>query len=307
MARGLAERPPACAEHPHHDAVDHCDECGRRFCGDCLVRGRPQLLCRGCWDTAPEREARAARARHPLYRRLDAMRANRASVVAGSIIVGVLALMALSGAAQVLSPTYRAQVGQAVGAVSAFGAVARAPSAPAAGGGSGVAGMAPARLPTLVLPPCCGAGAMAEQLPGSNGGALIDGVVGPTAPVWRSTPGFTTADLRLKVRNTTLAGRVVFAHSRAAPPETWAKDVEVWISLGDDWGDGTDAVRVGQWTLAQTTDAQAFAFPPARIASARVRILSNYGSADYVSLAEIAVLGAGDGTRTASSSASGPG
>jgi hypothetical protein len=145
---------------------------------------------------------------------------------------------------------------------------------------------------------------MAEQLPGTDGAALIDGMIGPTVPAWRSAAGFTTADLRLKVRNSAPAGWVVFAHSRAAPPETWAKDVEVWISLGDDW---TEAVRVGQWTLAQTTDVQAFAFAPARIASARVRILSNYGSADYVSLAEIAVLGAGDGTRTASSSVSGPG
>lgn len=287
MARGLAERPPACAEHPHHDAVDHCDECGRRFCGECLVRDRPQLLCRACWATAPAREARAARARHPLYRHVDAIRENRASVIAGTVIVGVLALLGLSGGAQVISPGYRAQVGQAVSRVGALGAPSRGAPAPGNTGSPGAAGQFTERVPTLVLPPCCGSGAMAEQLPGTNGGALIDGIVGPGAPAWRSTPGFTTADLRLKVRNTTPAGRVVFAHSRAAPPDTWAKDVELWIALGDDW---TDAVRVGQWTLSQTTDPQEFPFPATRIGSARVRILSNYGSADYVSLAEIAVL-----------------
>ncbi len=219
------------------------------------------------------------------------MREHRASVVAGSMIVGVLALMALSGAAQVLSPAYRTQVGQAVGAVSALGATGRGAPAPVAVGGASAAGAAPTRLPTLVLPPCCGAGAVAEQLPGTDGGALVDGMVGPTVPVWRAPTGYTTADLRLRVRDTTPAGRVVFAHSWGphgeAPPETWAKDVEVWIALS---ADGADAIRIGRWTLAQTTDAQEFPLPPTRVASARLRILSNYGSAEYVSLAEFALL-----------------
>ncbi len=284
MARGLAERATACTDHPHRDADDHCDECGRPFCAECLVRGRPQLLCRSCWASAPEREARAARARHPLYRRLDSIRANRTSVVAGSIIARVLGLLALSGAVQVLSPAYRGQVGEAVGAV---GAVRRAGAAPVAVSGVGVGAAPAARVPTLILPPCCGQGGVAEQIPGTGGSALVDGVVGPTAPVWRSPQGFTTADLRLRVRDSAPAARVLFAQSTAAAPETWAKEVEVWISLNPD---GADAIRVGQWTLVPTTDAQAFPFAPAPVASVRLRILSNYGSAEYTSLAEFAVL-----------------
>jgi len=47
---------------------------------------------------------------------------------------------------------------------------------------------------------------------------------------------------------------------------------------------------MGQWTLAQPTDLQTFPLPPTRVASARLRVLSNYGSGEYVSLAEFALL-----------------
>ncbi len=105
--------------------------------------------------------------------------------------------------------------------------------------------------------------------------------------MWQSPAGFTTADLRLRVRDTSPTARVLFAHSTAAPPETWAKDVEVWISLHPE---GADSIRLGQWTLAQATGAQEFPCPPTHVASVRLRVMSNYGSSEYASLAEFALL-----------------
>lgn len=283
MVKVQAAPPVGCAEHPHRESADHCDECRRGFCGECLVRGRPQLLCHRCWGTAPQREALAARRRHPLYRRLDALRAHRASVVAGGVIAAVLTLLAASGAAQVLSPAYRTHIGEAV-AATRRGVPAGAPAEPRP---AGAPGATLARVPTLIQAPCCGQGATAEQIPGTNGGALVDGIAGPLAPVWQSPAGFTTADLRLRVQDTSPTARVLFAHSTAAPPETWAKDVEVWISLHPD---GADPIRLGQWTLGQATGAQEFPCPPTRVASVRLRVVSNYGSSEYASLAEFALL-----------------
>jgi len=283
MARALAARDAACAEHPHRDALDHCDRCGRRFCADCLVRGRPQLLCRACWDAAPEREARAARRAHPLLGRLDRLREHRASAVAAACIAVVLGLLALSAAAQVASPSYRREVGAAVDAVLRPGSRSgsSAPPAPAAG--------APAatRVPTLVMPFFGSASGIAEQAPGANPSALVDGQTGAASPVWRTPPGFTTAELRFRVRDATPAARVLFAHSEAAPRETWAKDVELWVSLWPGW---TEEIRVGTWALAATTDPQEFSVPATRVASARLRVLSNHGGAAETSLAEFALL-----------------
>lgn len=83
---------------------------------------------------------------------------------------------------------------------------------------------------------------------------------------------------------------MLFAHSRAAPPESWAKEVEVWVALSFDGLERPDAIRIGRWTLAQSTDAQTFPIPPTRVAGARLQVLSNYGSPEYTSLAEFALL-----------------
>ncbi|MBI3974545.1 MAG: hypothetical protein HY332_24985 [Chloroflexi bacterium] len=80
---------------------------------------------------------------------------------------------------------------------------------------------------------------------------------------------------------------MLFAQSEAEPPETWAKEVEVWISSTDDESQMT---RAGRWTLAQTAEPQEFGFARATVRRVRLRILTNYGSAAYTSLDEFALL-----------------
>lgn len=38
----------ACAGHPHAAAERECPQCGRPFCGDCLVEIAGLVLCGGC-------------------------------------------------------------------------------------------------------------------------------------------------------------------------------------------------------------------------------------------------------------------
>jgi hypothetical protein len=85
-----------------------------------------------------------------------------------------------------------------------------------------------------------------------------------------------------------LASKVIFALSRDAPPETWARDVEVWLGADPD---APETLRAGRWTLEQTTEPQAFSFGRTPVRSVRLRVLSNHGGAEYTSLAEFALLG----------------
>ena len=129
---------------------------------------------------------------------------------------------------------------------------------------------------------------------GDNLPALVDGQTDPSAPVWRSASGQLPIDLQFAAGETArgrpvpaLAGRILFAHSTAAAPETWAKDVEVWVSLTPEQD---DPQLLGRWTLDQRTGPQVFAFPRQPMWALWLRILSNYGSAEFTSLAEFGLL-----------------
>lgn len=126
--------------------------------------------------------------------------------------------------------------------------------------------------------------------PGTDLLALTDRRAGAAAPLWRSARGRVTADVHLITGGgAVLAGRVFFAHSATAPPETWAKEVEVWASPSLDAGAAT---VVGRWALTQMTAPQVFAFPRRQVHTVRLRVLSNHGSPESTALAEVALLAA---------------
>jgi hypothetical protein len=162
----------------------------------------------------------------------------------------------------------------------------------------------PTRVPTLLRypqpllgpPPAAssdGAGAAAAAALA----ALVDGRAAEGAPVWRSADGrlpvelqFTAGEFGRSGPVPAYAGAVLFAHGAAAPPETWARDVEVWASPTAELN---DARRAGSWTLRQTTEPQVFSFTRRRVHMVWLRILTNHGSPEYTSLAEFALLPAG--------------
>ncbi len=99
MGRGLTRRPLACAEHPHHPAVDRCDACRRAYCPDCLVRQGPRLLCATCQRLEAQWHAQAAARRSPRARVRRAGRRVRQALhfLPASLLV-VLGFGALGGA-----------------------------------------------------------------------------------------------------------------------------------------------------------------------------------------------------------------
>ncbi len=287
MGRGLVQRPPSCVVHPHRPATDRCDECFGRFCTECLVRGGPLLRCQSCAAAAQLRALEAARRWELAYhvgRLRHTIGQARGALAA---VVGIAAGIALVGrlsVAQFTEPGDRMVLGTPVGR----GVLARwlldperqgAPPSPAVP----TPAPGPTRIPTLLF----GSPEVLGGAPGSNLGALVDGRGGDATPVWHSAPGRVNVVLRFATREPVLAGRVLFAHSTLAPPETWAKEVAVLVSTT---ADDRDMVLAGQWTLTATTQPQEFAFPRSLVQSVWLRILSNYGSTEYTSLAEFALL-----------------
>ena len=289
MGRGLAARPVACAEHPHHDAVDHCDACGRRFCRECLIRGGPELLCASCRSALEVMELEREALRQPSARlqpKLMALAVHRPSIIAGSVIALVLALLAVSAAVQVTGATWQNEVGAVAGRAALADQVLKGEGGAAVGVPSPTATptAAPTRIPTLLVrPPEPVAGVL-----GVNPAALTDGQVGARAAAWRTLQGRVTAELRWSIQPSTV-GRVLFDHSAAFPQDTWAREVEVWLSPAPT---EPQTILAGRWTLAQTIEPQSFALSRTLTYGARLRVLSNYGSGEYTSLAEFALLGA---------------
>jgi hypothetical protein len=273
-----------CAEHPHRNAVDHCDACGRRFCRDCLIRGGPELLCAACGVSLEEFERDQLLLRQPHVRLHRTLTENRPSIVAGATIAIVLMLLAVSAATQVAGATWQREVGGVAGrAALADQVLAGAGSAAVAGSSpTAIRAAAPTRIPTLLS-------GLPQPIVGSlgvNPAALTDGRVGVRAGAWRTLQGRLTAELRWPTQSDVVA-RALFAHSLALPQETWAKDVEVWLSPAPN---DPETILAGHWTLAQTTEPQYFAFPSTQIFAVRLRVLSNHGGGEYTSLAEFALL-----------------
>jgi hypothetical protein len=90
VGRGLAERPIACAEHPHRPAADRCDDCRQPSCGECLVRAGETLRCRACTEAVPAREAAALEARRLGNRLRRTLRERLGGLVAAAVLAGVL-------------------------------------------------------------------------------------------------------------------------------------------------------------------------------------------------------------------------
>lgn len=282
-----------CAEHPHRPAADHCDRCRRAFCRDCLVRGRPELLCRACWNSAPEREAEAARRRGLRgvpYRLRCAVRERRSSVVAATILVAILALVARAAVLQAQTPEFRALVGQAIGRVGAA-QVRAGTGAGARASGAGNASRRPTPNPTPA--PHSTAMAMiggfwvgdgASGVPYSPLVLVRDG--GPNAPGWRTRTQALPDEIGFELREVVTLDRVAFCHTQTISPASWAKDVELILSAS-----ARDAgfVPVGRWALAQTTEPQEFSFRPTSAKFIRLRLLSRHGDATFTSLGAFAV------------------
>lgn len=299
-------RAQTCPDHPHCEAIDRCDACRRRWCEDCFVRGRAQLLCRSCWDEAERREAARTGALGSLVAAVVGTWRGRPT--ATLVTLGVLGLLGTAAYAGFNSLARERATGEVVRGVQvgsevrqenvefAFELLRKNCERTRARGCEDLLNPPPpvcARPETIVqiarvVPNDASAGAgpgatFAAQNLLSNGGSI--------APGWRSPGPALPQELTFELRASNLVDQIALRQTQASAPRTWAREVELELSDGAPAGAFHSA---GHWTLAQTTDPQQFAFPPMRARYARLRILSRHGDGEYASLGALA-LGARTG------------
>ena len=306
MGRGLARRPRTCGEHPHRAALDRCDECLRHFCAECFVREGERLLCRPCRTAAPLRAAEAARRRRLGDRLRHAAQERLGGLIAAGLVVGLLASAAalsfLGGGAgagaisQALAdePLVRHRIAAGRYCAGGDGSSGDVPQFRSGGdGGSPVARTADTGALIVVV-----AGVLPDTVFRDERLARTLSLADPSdpmnlvryrdanAPGWRSPSALFPQQIGYELRGQAEVERVAFRHTRATPPETWAREVALLVSTeGPDRG----FYSVRRWTLAQTTEPQEFLFweTPARYV--RVCVYSNYGSSEFASLGNLAL------------------
>jgi hypothetical protein len=125
--------------------------------------------------------------------------------------------------------------------------------------------------------------AFTSDRPGYEVKHVINEYTGPEFPGWRSSSVAFPQDIVVEHDQDGETSKVILFQHPNEPPDTMAKDVEIDVSTV---GPTQGFQFVGRWQLAQTTGPQKFTFPPARGKWLRLRVLSNYGSAEYTSLDE---------------------
>ncbi|HVC34341.1 MAG TPA: hypothetical protein VNL16_12595 [Chloroflexota bacterium] len=122
-----------------------------------------------------------------------------------------------------------------------------------------------------------------SQLKGFEATHVINEYAGPDYPGWRSAGVAFPQDFVVEQQNESGITKVILTEQSSEPIDTWAKDIEVQASTV---GPTSGFVTIGQWQLRQVTGPQRFTFPLAQTHWLRLRVLSNYGSSEYTSLAE---------------------
>jgi hypothetical protein len=232
----------------------------------------------------------AAARRHLGYRLRTALKERRASVVAVGVLLAVLTVLAGAAAAQVATPRYRALAGEAAarfGAAQGQAATAgasRASGAARSGGGASSPAPPPAHSTATAMLGSfwTSEGTHNPQFAPVN---LVRGGDMGTAG-WRSRSEALPQEVGFELREPVTLDRLAFRQTPAAPPESWAREVEVLLSASDR---DSGLVSAGRWILARTTAPQEFSFRPTLARFVRLRLLARHGEAPFISLGAFAI------------------
>lgn len=261
MIKAYSEARNRCYLHPHRLAEHKCERCKTPLCEECVRTYRGQTLCEHCVE-----ELKLIEASRPTP--AERVRAFFRSLRNTLIVLAVIAVIC-------------------GGIFYAFRNVMNQPITPeqlarfryaAAGTFQTPEGI---NVNSTVL----GAQVVAftSQRPGYEASHLINEYAGPDYPGWRSADATFPQDIVVEHQNVSTIQKVILTQQPNEPPDTWARDFEIQVSTeGPDRG----FVTVGHWQLQQVEGPQRFTFAPVPSRWTRLRILSNYGSREYTSLAE---------------------
>jgi hypothetical protein len=250
-----------CYLHPHRTADTKCERCKTPLCDECVREFRGQRLCQRCVE-----EIEFIEISRPTLR--DRVRQFFTSVRNTIIVLAVIAIIC-------------------GGIFYAFRNLMNQPITPEEMARFRYAAAGTFQTPEGINVNSTVLGAkvvsFTSQQTGYEAFHLINEYAGPDYPGWRSAQATFPQDIVVEQQNVSLVQKVILTQQPNEPKDTWAKDFELQASTV---GPTQGFVTVGRWQLRQTTEPQKFTFPPTPAHWLRLRILSNYGSPAYVSLAE---------------------
>ena len=262
VLKAASETRLRCTDHPHRRATRQCARCKQGYCDECAARFGHGTICDRCQEELAEKH----RIEHPPVE--ERVRRFGTSLRNTLILVAILAVLAVPASRLVqtmvetpISPEEFARFRYAAGGTF------ETPE--------GV------NFTSTVL----GAKVLSatSSQPGHEEKRLIDEYVGPGYGGYRTAEGGLPAEVVIQVANPTRIEKLNFQQQPAEPPETWAREVEVFASTESPEG---PYQSIGRYTLEQTDEIQRFLLPaPTEIAWLKLRIVSNYGG-PYASLGE---------------------
>lgn len=261
MLKAYSDSRNRCYLHPHRTAEQKCDRCKIGLCEECVHEYRGQRLCEHCVEELVYLEST-----RPTF--ADRVRGFFRSLRNTLIAVAVIA--AIGGG---LFYAFRGLMNQPITPEQ----MARFRYA-AAGTFQTPEGI---NVNSTVL----GAKVVAftSQRPGYEASHLINEYAGPDYPGWRSADASFPQDIVVEQQNVSAVSKVILTQQPNEPKDTWAREFEVQASTV---GPSSGFVTIGRWQLRQVDGPQRFTFAPVPAHWLRLRILSNYGSTQYTSLAE---------------------
>jgi hypothetical protein len=269
-----------CYLHPHRMAEQKCERCKTALCGECVREYRGQQLCEHCLEELEFFEASKPTVADRVRGFFRSLRNTLIVIAVVAVICGGMFYLFRNLMDQPITPEQMARF--------RYAASGSFQTPEGINVNSTVLG---AKLVSFT-----------SQRPGFEATHVINEYAGPDYPGWRSANASFPQDFIVEQQNVSAISKVILTQQPDEPENTWTKDFEIQASTeGPDRGFAT----IGRWQLHQVTGPQRFTFPATKSKWLRLRILSNYGSTEYTSLAEFDayVVPAGPGLGQGSASA----
>ncbi|MGH2459674.1 MAG: discoidin domain-containing protein, partial [Chloroflexota bacterium] len=250
-----------CYLHPHRPAEQKCNRCKTCLCEECVHEFQGQYLCEHCLEELDFIEATRPTFADHVRGFFHSLRNTVIAIVVIGAICGGLFYAFRGLMDQPITPEQMARF--------RYAASGSFQTADGINVNSTVLGASVASF--------------TSQRKGYEATHVINEYSGPDYPGWRSADATFPQDFVVAQQNLSAVSKVILTQQPNEPLNTWAKDFEIQASSE---GPNRGFVTIGQWQLRPVAGPQKFTFKATPSKWLRLRILSNYGSGEYTSLAE---------------------
>ena len=268
--------PPTCPNHLHRDADERCERCFVPYCDECLDDFDSAMLCPRCREEEAERDRLTEEARltpRNILRRLTQPAFLIGVAVVFLIVVGIGFFVAFFWRSAAGQLDYEIIRRIRVGFTHSFDL--------------GEEGFDFAELLNE------GRVRVSSQSddPEHELDRLIDGLPDQQIPAWRSGTAEFPVEFVFISKAVRSLGKISIWNHPDEDPATYIREFEVLTSPVDPAVDDSQMEKVGEFTADRVTVVQRFEFdPPVPTRYTILRVVSNHGSLEYISAAEIGLF-----------------